>query len=130
MLESYSVSLPKKSRQGDSLTSIYLYNLTKNLTAQSAHLNYAAYDMENELYIFGINIDLDETYVYETLIGDVSDDGVINIKDITAIQYHIAKTTTLKGGRLTAADTNRDGRGDILDATGLQKYIAEIISER
>jgi len=33
--------LPKKSRQGDSLTSIYLYNLTKNLTAQSAHLNYA-----------------------------------------------------------------------------------------
>ena len=41
LLESYSVSLPKKSRQGDSLTSIYLYNLTKNLTAQSAHLNYA-----------------------------------------------------------------------------------------
>ena len=31
MLESYSVSLPKKSRQGDSLTSIYLCNLTKNL---------------------------------------------------------------------------------------------------
>ncbi|MEE0871896.1 MAG: hypothetical protein UIH27_00300, partial [Ruminococcus sp.] len=41
LLESYSVSLPKKSRQGDSLTSIYLNNLTKNLTAQSAHLNYA-----------------------------------------------------------------------------------------
>ena len=41
MLESYSVSLPKKSRQGDSLTSIYLCNLTKNLAAQSAHLNYA-----------------------------------------------------------------------------------------
>ena len=41
LLEYYSVSLPKKSRQGDSLTSIYLYNLTKNLTAQSAHLNYA-----------------------------------------------------------------------------------------
>ena len=41
LLEYYSVSLPKKSRQGDSLTSIYLYNLTKNLAAQSAHLNYA-----------------------------------------------------------------------------------------
>ena len=74
-----------------------------------------AYDMENELYIFGINIDLDETYVYETLIGDVSDDGVINIKDITAIHYHIAKFTTLKGGRLTAADTNRDGSLSIAD---------------
>ena len=31
MLEYYSVSLPKKSRQGVSLTLIYLYNLTKNL---------------------------------------------------------------------------------------------------
>jgi len=41
LLEYYSVSLPKKSRQGDSLKSIYLYNLTKNPTAQSARLNYA-----------------------------------------------------------------------------------------
>ena len=41
LLESCSVSLPKKSRQGDSLTSIYLYYLTKNLAAQSAHMNYA-----------------------------------------------------------------------------------------
>ena len=41
LLEDYSVSLPKKSRQGVSLTLIYLYNLTKNLAAQSAHLNYA-----------------------------------------------------------------------------------------
>ena len=41
LLEYYSVSLPKKSRQGVSLTLIYLYNLTKNLAAQSAHLNYA-----------------------------------------------------------------------------------------
>ena len=41
LLEYYSVSLPKKSRQGVSLTLIYLYNLTKNLAAQSAYLNYA-----------------------------------------------------------------------------------------
>ena len=41
LLEYYSVSLPKKSRQGVSLTLIYLYNLTINLAAQSAHLNYA-----------------------------------------------------------------------------------------
>ena len=41
LLEYYSVSLPKKSRQGVSLTLIYLYTLTKNLAAQSAHLNYA-----------------------------------------------------------------------------------------
>ena len=39
LLAYYSVSLPKKSRQGVSLTLIYLYNLTENLAAQSAHLN-------------------------------------------------------------------------------------------
>ena len=39
LLASCSVILPKKSRQGDSLTSIYLYNLTKKLTAQYAHLH-------------------------------------------------------------------------------------------
>ena len=47
LLEYCSVSLPKKSRQGDSLTSIYLYNLTKNLTVQSAHLNYAVLPIHN-----------------------------------------------------------------------------------
>ncbi|MDO4881729.1 MAG: hypothetical protein Q3975_00130 [Oscillospiraceae bacterium] len=47
LLEYYSVSLPKKSRQGVSLTLIYLYNLTKNLAAQSAHLNYAVLPKNN-----------------------------------------------------------------------------------
>ena len=49
LLEYCSVSLPKKSQQGDSLASIYLYNLTKNLTAQSAHLNYAVLPKSNRL---------------------------------------------------------------------------------
>ena len=40
LLEYYSVRPSKKPRQGVSLTSINLYGLTKNLTAQSAHLNY------------------------------------------------------------------------------------------
>ena len=34
-------NLRQHSRQGVSLTSIYLCTLTKNLTSQSAHLNYA-----------------------------------------------------------------------------------------
>ncbi len=46
MLESYSVSLPKKSRQGDSLTS-------KNLTAQSAHLNYAVLPIDDQIDFLG-----------------------------------------------------------------------------
>ena len=53
LLEYYSVSLPKKSRQGVSLTLIYLYNLTKNLAAQSAHLNYVVLPKDYEENVYG-----------------------------------------------------------------------------
>ena len=41
LLEYYSVSLPKNQPPYVSMRTDYLSNLTKNLTAQSAHLNYA-----------------------------------------------------------------------------------------
>ena len=47
LLASCSVSLPKDSRQGGSLTSIYLFNLTKKLTAQSAQPDYAVLPKEH-----------------------------------------------------------------------------------
>ena len=52
LLELYSVRLSQKSRQGVSLTSIYLYTLTKKLTAQSAHLNYAVLPINQEVLLW------------------------------------------------------------------------------
>ena len=57
--------------------------------------------------------------------GDVNLDGNINIKDVTAIQRHLADLGAFSKEQLAAADTNGDGKVDINDATHLQRYLAE-----
>ncbi len=57
-------------------------------------------------------------------VGNVVEDGNVNIKDATAVQKHIAGIITLKGIELLAADTNCDGAVNIKDATVIQKHIA------
>ena len=61
----------------------------------------------------------------DAMIGDVTGDGRISIRDVTAIQRHLANINTLSGKQLRAADTNGDGKVDINDATHLQRYLAE-----
>lgn len=61
-------------------------------------------------------------------IGDVNNDTKINIKDVSMIQKHLAKLTTLNGPALKSADSNYDGKLSISDATKIQKYIAKIIN--
>lgn len=60
------------------------------------------------------------------IIGNVITADVINIKDATAIQKHIAGIITLSNSSLLLADTNGDNAIDIKDATTIQKYIAGI----
>lgn len=59
-------------------------------------------------------------------IGDANGDGSINVKDVTAIQRHVAEIEMLSGTALTAADSNGDGMISIDDATALQMYLAEM----
>ena len=59
------------------------------------------------------------------LIGDVNNDGNINIFDVTAIQRHLAEMELLSGDGLKAADCTGDGKVSIDDATRLQMYLAE-----
>ena len=59
------------------------------------------------------------------MIGEANLDGKINIRDVTAIQRHIAEYNELTGRALLAADTDGDGEINIADATHLQKYLAE-----
>lgn len=60
-------------------------------------------------------------------LGDVNSDDVVNIKDATAIQMHIAEIKLLNSDALLLADTNKDGDVTVSDATEIQKYIAELI---
>ena len=61
----------------------------------------------------------------EYKIGDATLDGIVNVKDVTAIQRHIAQLESLTGTALLAADVNGDGDVTIADATALQQYLAE-----
>ena len=60
-----------------------------------------------------------------SLVGDVNLDGMVDIRDVTAIQRHLAALKEVTGEALLAADTNGDGAVTIDDATHLQMYFAE-----
>lgn len=58
------------------------------------------------------------------VLGDVTGDGNVNIKDTTAIQKHLVRIITLSDEMLANGDFNRDGKTNISDATAIQKMIA------
>ncbi len=60
------------------------------------------------------------------ILGDVNDDGKVNIKDATQIQKAAAKLITLSKNELARADVNADTKVNIKDATTIQKYAAKI----
>ena len=57
-------------------------------------------------------------------MGDVNGNGVVDINDVTAIQYHLAELEPIRDNQLAFADVNGNGAFDINDATQLQKNLA------
>lgn len=60
------------------------------------------------------------------ILGDVNNDGKVNIKDATMIQKATAKIITLTDAENIRADVNSDNKTNIKDATAIQKFLAEI----
>lgn len=61
------------------------------------------------------------------LLGDVTLDGNVSIKDVTTIQKYLAKTTSLDSDALYRANVKHSGKCSIDDATLIQKYLAKQI---
>ena len=61
------------------------------------------------------------------LIGDINQDGNVDIKDATLIQKYLAKIVDFNDEQLATADTNGDGSVSIADATQIQRYLAQLI---
>ena len=59
------------------------------------------------------------------LLGDATGDGYVNVRDVTAIQRHVAEFTLLTGVNFAAADVNSDSIISVDDGTSLQRYLAE-----
>ena len=59
------------------------------------------------------------------LLGDVTLDGLLTVKDVTQLQRAIVSLVTLTGDALLAADTDQNGSISIKDATNIQLFLAE-----
>ncbi len=60
------------------------------------------------------------------LLGDANEDGVVNVKDATLIQKHVASIVNLSGSALALSDVNSDTAVNVKDATAIQKFVASI----
>ncbi len=78
-----------------------------------------------EQYALEHNIPFEGVITHE--MGDANLDKTVDIRDVTAIQYHIASIRLLSGEGLAVADYNGDGIINVLDITAIQKFIAGII---
>ena len=62
------------------------------------------------------------------LMGDVNNDGTIEITDVTCIQFYLAEIMTLDSTSMEAADVNFNNKVDIEDATKIQMYLMDSIT--
>lgn len=92
-------------------------------------LNCDIWQYTSEGKITGVSGNVDVNIIYNkdviNIRGDVNGDTKVNIKDVTLIQKHVAKTKKLTAKQLKKGDINKDGRVNIKDATALQKEIAK-----
>ena len=63
------------------------------------------------------------------MMGDINDDGMISVIDVTMILKYSVGTQSLTASQMKAADVDKDGIVNVKDATMIQKYIAEMIDE-
>jgi hypothetical protein len=61
-------------------------------------------------------------------LGDVNNDGTIDVSDVMAVINHIVEITSLSGNQLLAADTTRNQVVDVSDAMKIVNYIVGVVS--
>ena len=71
--------------------------------------------------------EIGDEYQMINILGDVNDDGYVNIKDATQIQKASAGLVSLDELAQCLADTTLDGKYNVKDATQIQKYVASLI---
>lgn len=62
----------------------------------------------------------------EILVGDVNLDEEVEIDDTTCVLRHLDGIQTLSAEALKAADTDRNGDVTVIDATAIQRYLAQL----
>lgn len=63
------------------------------------------------------------------LLGDVNNDGIINVQDVVLVNSHVLGLSTLTSTQKIAADVNGDGTINILDVTLITQMSLGLISD-
>lgn len=107
--------------------------------AQNGSVSFAAYPKEltkgtYHVYLVGggtafaqsqvASFEYDQKYT----LGDVNEDGKIDIRDVAEVLNHVVKNKSLTGNTFLAADVEKDGEIDIRDAAKILNYIVKNIS--
>lgn len=130
-LKSVKVTLPTELTTIDSDAFGYLFRMGGNIHVNDfkiyGYKNTAAekYAQDNEFEF----IALDD----EVVTGDSNQDGIVNVKDVTYLQRHLAGSLNTDGSTLIdetskalfdCLDLNKDGKLTVADVTELQVYIS------
>lgn len=62
------------------------------------------------------------------MTGDSNSDGMVDVRDSTSVQRHIAKLIELSYEQQLASDVNGDGYLDVRDSTTIKRYVAKIVN--
>ena len=65
--------------------------------------------------------------VKPTLIGDITGDGDIDVRDVTLLNQYIVKLADLDAQQMANADIIKDGKIDLKDLGQLKKYLIKVI---
>lgn len=113
----------------DNINSLDLQTLSFEVNDNSKSTYFISIDGDADDYTADnsdfILINSDITYD----IGDVNQDGNVDIKDATLIQFYVSTLKELNSEQLALADTNSDGEVTIADATLIQKFLAGLVTE-
>ncbi|MDP4120412.1 MAG: dockerin type I repeat-containing protein [Bacillota bacterium] len=61
------------------------------------------------------------------MLGDANSNGIVSLKDATAIQKYLAGLITFNSTQKVAADVDNSGSINLKDVTVIQKYLAKMI---
>ncbi len=100
-------------------------------SSQEADASLMTFETQSSVYAGNYNPDYENKDEPEPqyLIGDLNDDGFIDVSDAVIVQKWTSGRITLDERQTYVGDVNDDGNIDVLDAAEIQKYAAEKISE-
>ena len=101
---------------------IFLGWATKSDAKSPEYVTGDFYKEDASLVLYAVWRDASAT----ALLGDANEDEVVNIKDATAIQKHLAEISLISPTGLVVADADLSGSVNIKDVTAIQKHIAGI----